>query len=138
VGSQFIQQFAEGGADEDTMKRMLEEALRATFRPEFLNRVDDTVVFHALTMGELEQIVTLQLESVRLRLAERKISLELTPAAIERLALDGFDPVFGARPLKRLIQREVVDRVATSIIRGEVGEGDTVTVDVGESGYSVL
>jgi len=138
VGSQYIQQFAEGGADEDTMKHMLEEALRATFRPEFLNRVDDTVVFHALTMAELEQIVSLQLESVRLRLAERKISLELTPAAIERLALDGFDPVFGARPLKRLIQREVVDRVATSIIRGEVGEGDTVTVDVGDSGFTVV
>ncbi len=137
VGSQFIQQFAEGGADEATMKRMLEEALRATFRPEFLNRVDDTVVFHALTMGELEQIVTLQLESVRARLAERKIGLELTPAAIERLALDGFDPVFGARPLKRLIQREVVDRVASAIIRGEVGEDDTVTVDVGESGFVV-
>ncbi len=138
VGSQYIQQFAEGGADEDTMKRMLEEALRATFRPEFLNRVDDTVVFHALTMGELEQIVTLQLESVQLRLAERKIGLELTPAAVERLALDGFDPVFGARPLKRLIQREVVDRVATAIIRGEVGEGDTVSVNVDESGFVVV
>jgi len=135
VGSQYIQQFAEGGADEDTMKRMLEEALRATFRPEFLNRVDDTVIFHALTMAELEEIVGLQLESVRLRLADRKIALELTPAAVERLALDGFDPVFGARPLKRLIQREVVDRVATAIIRGEVGEGDVVTVDVGDAGF---
>ena len=138
VGSQFIQQFAEGGADEESMKRMLEEALRATFRPEFLNRIDDTVIFHALTMDELAEIVVLQLENVRARLAERKIGLELTPAAIERLALDGFDPVFGARPLKRLIQREVVDRVATAIIRGEVGEGDTVTVDIGESGFSVL
>ena len=138
VGSQFIQQYAEGGADEESMKRMLEEALRSTFRPEFLNRVDDTVVFHALTMGELEQIVTLQLESVRLRLAERKLSLVLTPAAVERLALDGFDPVFGARPLKRLIQREVVDRVATSIIRGEAADGDTVTVDVDETGFMVV
>jgi ATP-dependent Clp protease ATP-binding subunit ClpB len=135
VGSQHIQAFAEGGADEETMKRMLEEALRTTFRPEFLNRVDDTVIFHALTMGELEQIVQLQLADVRARLAERKIGLELTQAAAERLALDGFDPVFGARPLKRLIQREVVDRVASAIIRGEVGEGSTVMVDVDESGY---
>ncbi len=137
VGSQHIQAFAEGGADEETMKRMLEEALRATFRPEFLNRVDDTVIFHALTMGELEQIVSLQLAGVRARLAERKVALELTPAAAERLAMDGFDPVFGARPLKRLIQREVVDRVASAIIRGEVGEGDTVTVDANDSGYVV-
>ncbi len=135
VGSQHIQTFAEGGADEETMKRMLEEALRATFRPEFLNRIDDTVIFHALTMSELEKIVELQLAGVRERLAERKIGLILEPAAAERLALDGFDPVFGARPLKRLIQREVVDRVAAAIIRGEVSEGDTVTVDAGESGY---
>ncbi len=134
VGSQYIQAFAEGGADEAEMNKMLQEALRATFRPEFLNRIDDTVVFHALTMAELERIVELQLAGVRGRLAERKIALELTPAAAERLAMDGFDPVFGARPLKRLIQREVVDRVAGAIIRGEVGEGDTVTVDVGEGG----
>ncbi|TLM97928.1 MAG: AAA family ATPase, partial [Actinobacteria bacterium] len=137
VGSQFIQAFAEGGADEDEMNKMLQEALRATFRPEFLNRIDDTVVFHALTMAELETIVGLQLAGVRARLAERKIGLELTPAAAERLAMDGFDPVFGARPLKRLIQREVVDRVAGAIIRGEVGEGATVTVDVGEGGFEL-
>ncbi len=135
VGSQYIQQFAEGGADEKQMNAMLQEALRATFRPEFLNRVDDTVVFHALTLDELAEIVELQLEMVRVRLAERKIALALTPAAIERLSLDGFDPVFGARPLKRLIQREVVDRVASAIIRGEVHEGDAVTVDVGDAGY---
>ena len=89
----------------------------------------------ALTMSELEKIVTLQLAGVRARLAERKIALEMMPAAAERLAMDGFDPVFGARPLKRLIQREVVDRVATAIIKGEVGEGDTVTVDVADDGY---
>jgi ATP-dependent Clp protease ATP-binding subunit ClpB len=137
VGSQFIQQFAEGGADEEQMNAMLQEALRATFRPEFLNRVDDTVVFHALTLDELAEIVVLQLEAVRVRLAERKIALELTPAAIERLSLDGFDPVFGARPLKRMIQREVVDRVANAIIRGNVHEGDTVTIGVGDDGYTV-
>jgi len=137
VGSQFIQQFAEGGADEKQMNEMLQEALRATFRPEFLNRIDDTVVFHALTLDELAQIVVLQLEAVRVRLAERKIALLLTDAAVERLSLDGFDPVFGARPLKRMIQREVVDKVAGAIIRGEVHEGDTVTVDVDEGGYVV-
>jgi len=137
VGSQFIQAFAEGGADEAETDQMLQEALRATFRPEFLNRVDDIVVFHALTMDEIAEIVGLQLESVRVRLAERKIGLELAPAAVERLAIDGFDPVFGARPLKRLIQREVIDRVAKAIIEGTVHEGDTVTVDVSGEGFTL-
>jgi ATP-dependent Clp protease ATP-binding subunit ClpB len=129
VGSQFITEFARSG-DEAAMRGMLEEALRATFRPEFLNRIDDVVVFHALSMEQLAKIVELQLALVRERLAERKISLTVTPAAAERLAMDGFDPVFGARPLKRLIQREVVDRVARELIEGRVGDGDTVTIDI--------
>jgi ATP-dependent Clp protease ATP-binding subunit ClpB len=112
------------------MRGMREEAPRATFRPEFLNRIDDVVVFHALSMEQLAKIVELQLALVRERLAERKISLTVTPAAAERLAMDGFDPVFGARPLKRLIQREVVDRVARELIEGRVGDGDTVTIDI--------
>jgi ATP-dependent Clp protease ATP-binding subunit ClpB len=135
VGSQFIQMFAEGGADESERDRMLQEALRATFRPEFLNRIDDIVTFHALGLDEIAEIVVLQLAEVRARLADRKIGLELTDAAIERLSLDGFDPVFGARPLKRMIQREVVDRVAKALIEGRVHEGDTVTIGVGEDGY---
>ena len=137
VGSQFIQMFAEGGATEEDRDRMLQEALRATFRPEFLNRVDDIVTFHALSLDQIARIVELQLEEVRARLAERKISLVLTDAAVERLSLDGFDPVFGARPLKRLIQREVVDLAARAMIEGRVHEGDTVTVDVGEAGYEI-
>ena len=135
VGSQYIQALAEGGADEEETDRMLQEALRATFRPEFLNRIDDVVIFHALTLDEIAKIVELQLAQVRARLAERKISLELTPSAVERLALDGFDPVFGARPLKRLIQREVIDRVAKAMIEGGVLEGSTVTIDADESGF---
>ncbi|HSK46904.1 MAG TPA: ATP-dependent chaperone ClpB [Coriobacteriia bacterium] len=138
VGSQYIQAFAEGGADETETDRMLEEALRATFRPEFLNRIDDVVTFHSLTLDEIAQIVDLQLEQVRLRLAERKIGLELTDAAVERLSLDGFDPVFGARPLKRLIQRQVVDRVAKALIEGRVHEGDTVRIDVADGEYVAL
>jgi ATP-dependent Clp protease ATP-binding subunit ClpB len=138
VGSQFIQMFAEGGSDKKEMDRMLQEALRATFRPEFLNRVDDVVIFHALSLEQIADIVVLQLEQVRARLAERKIALELTDAAVERLSLDGFDPVFGARPLKRLIQREVVDRVAKALIESRVHEGDTVTIGVGADGeYAV-
>jgi ATP-dependent Clp protease ATP-binding subunit ClpB len=134
VGSQHIQQFAEGGADEESMTRLLEEALRATFRPEFLNRIDDVVTFHALSLEQIADIVALQLEEVRGRLADRKIALVLTPAVAERLSLDGYDPVFGARPLKRLIQREVVDRVAKAMIEGRVREGDSVTIDLGADG----
>jgi len=129
VGSQYISEFTKSG-DETAMRAMLDEALRATFRPEFLNRVDDVVVFHSLSMEQLAEIVGLQLALVRQRLEERKIALEVTPAAAERLALDGFDPVFGARPLKRLIQREVVDRVARELIEGRVGDGDSVVIDV--------
>ena len=136
VGSQF-QQFVEQGNEEEA-KRLAEDALRSTFRPEFLNRVDDIVVFHQLSMEQVERIVELQLALVRARLAERKITLELTPAAVERISLDGFDPVYGARPLKRVIQREVVDRVAKAMIDGTVSEGDSVTVDIGEDGELVL
>ncbi len=132
VGSQF-QQFVEQGNEEDAA-RLAEEALRATFRPEFLNRVDDIVVFHQLAMEQIEKIVDLQLAKVRERLAERKIGLVLTPAAIERIGLDGFDPVYGARPLKRVIQREVVDGVAKALIDGSVHEGATVTVDLDDAG----
>ena len=130
VGSQYITELAKGGGDYDQMKALVEEALRATFRPEFLNRVDDTVVFHALSLDDVAAIMEIQLGIVRQRLAERKISLEVTPAAAERIAIDGFDPVFGARPLKRVIQREVVDRVAKALIEGAVAEGDTVTIDI--------
>ena len=137
VGSQFVQELAKEG-DPAKMKALVEDALRATFRPEFLNRVDDIVVFESLSMAQIAQIVDLQLEVVRKRLAERKVTLMMLPAAVEHIALDGFDPVYGARPLKRVIQREVVDRVAKAIIDGSVREGSTVTVDVADDGEIVV
>ncbi len=88
------------------------------------------MVFHSLSLEQIGVIVELQLEIVRARLAERKIDLVVTPTAVERVAMEGFDPVYGARPLKRVIQREIVDRVAKALISGGVLEGDTVTVDV--------
>ncbi len=136
VGSQFIQEFARSG-DEDAMKLAIEEAMRHTFRPEFLNRIDDIVVFHALSLDQIGVIVEIQLRKVRDRLAERKIELVVEPAALERIAFDGFDPVYGARPLKRVIQREVVDRVAKALIEGTVHEGDTVTIDLVEGELDV-
>mgnify|MGYP002509773043 CR=1 FL=1 len=131
VGSQFIREFAEHG-DEKQMQQAIDGALRGTFRPEFLNRIDDTVIFNALSLGSIEPIVNLQLEDVRARLAERRIHLVVTPAAMQQLSLDGYDPVFGARPLKRLIQKEIVDRIANEMVRGNVMEGAKVTIDLND------
>ena len=107
----------------------MQENLRATFRPEFLNRIDDVITFKPLSSENIESIVALQIKDVQARLADRRIELEVKPAAIESLAIDGFDPVYGARPLKRLVQREVVDRVANEIVAGRVMEGSKVTID---------
>ena len=131
VGSQFIAG-ANAQSDPEELQRKVNDALRQTFKPEFLNRIDDVVVFHALGLSDIEKIVDIQLKDVRARLARERITLELTPEAKQSLALDGLDPVYGARPLKRLIQRQVVDNVANLIIDGKAGEGDTVKVDVGD------
>ena len=131
VGSQFIAG-ANAQSDPDEVQRKVNDALRQTFKPEFLNRIDDVVVFHALGLSDIEKIVDIQLKDVRERLAKERITLELTPAAKQSLAFDGLDPVYGARPLKRLIQRQVVDNVANLIIDGKVGEGDVVRIDVGD------
>ncbi|WP_273396211.1 ATP-dependent chaperone ClpB [Thermophilibacter mediterraneus] len=130
VGSQFIAG-ANASIDPEEVQRAVNNALRQTFKPEFLNRIDDVVVFHPLGLEDIERIVDIQLRDVRERLERDRIQLELTPAAKQSLALDGLDPVYGARPLKRLIQRQVVDSVANLIIDGALGEGDVVRVDVG-------
>jgi len=111
------------------MKADVLEALRQHFRPEFLNRVDEVVVFHSLTREQLKQIVGIQLQRLRARLAERKIEIELTEAALEHFAHTGFDPVYGARPLKRLLQRELETALGRKIIAGEIHEQTRVTVD---------
>lgn len=118
------------------LNNKINDALRSTFRPEFLNRIDEVITFNPLSIAAMEPIVGLQLADVRERLADRRIDLVVTPAAMEHLAIDGYDPVYGARPLRRLIQREVTDRVATEIINGTVHDGATVTVDIdGEGQY---
>ena len=116
------------------LQNMVNDALRATFRPEFLNRIDDIVTFDELTIADMEPIVDLQLADVRKRLEDRRVTLDVTSAAREALAIDGYDPVFGARPLKRLIQREVVDRIAEQVVRGNVLEHDHVLIDVSPEG----
>lgn len=134
IGSQHIldyqMQSAVDGEDHyDAMREKVMEALRAHFRPEFLNRIDETVVFHALKASELKQIVTIQLSILNKRLADRKIEVKPTDAASEWLANTGYDPVYGARPLKRLIQREIENPLALKLLEGEFNDGDTITID---------
>ena len=136
VGSQFIAGAGAEGFNEESRKQVM-EALRSSFRPEFLNRIDDVVVFQPLGLEDIEHIVDIQLKDVRSRLANERMTLELSEAAKQSLALDGLDPVYGARPLKRLIQRRVVDQVANLIIAGELSEGDTVLIDTDENGNLV-
>ena len=132
VGSNAIAELS--GKDNEAMKREVDEAMRATFRPEFLNRIDGIVVFHPLGMAQIEKIVDIQLADVRARLAKERMTLDIAPSAKQMLAVGGLDPVFGARPLKRLIQTEVVDTIAEAIIDGRVREGDQITVDVDSDG----
>ena len=140
LGSQYIQAQFAGITPEnrdhvigDTKEKVM-EMLKKTIRPEFLNRIDDIVVFHPLGMAQIEKIVDIQLADVRARLAKERMTLAITPAAKQMLAVGGLDPVFGARPLKRLVQREVVDAIAAAIIDGTVREGDQVTVDASKDG----
>ena len=132
VGSKAIADLS--GKDEEEMRHQVDAAMAQTFRPEFFNRIDDIVVFHPLGMAQIEKIVDIQLADVHARLAKERMTLAITPAAKQMLAVGGLDPVFGARPLKRLVQREVVDAIAAAIIDGTVREGDQVTVDVDKDG----
>jgi len=132
IGSQHIVELGESERDE--MVRRVEEALRAHFKPEFLNRVDETIIFRQLGRAEIGRIVEIQLARVRKLLAERRIELEFTPEAMRLLADKGYDPHYGARPLKRVVQRMVQDPLALKILEGEFPEGSKVTVDARLSG----
>ena len=111
------------------MKRQVTDALRAQFRPEFLNRIDEIIVFHALSEADLEQIVELLLTGLERRLLEQDLRIELTPAARGLIVREGTDPAFGARPLKRTIQRLVENPLARALLKGEFSPGDTIKVD---------
>jgi ATP-dependent Clp protease ATP-binding subunit ClpB len=108
------------------------------FKPEFLNRLDDLVVFHALATEELTQIVDIQVSRLAKRLAQRRLSLEVSPSARDWLALNGFDPVYGARPLRRLVQSAIGDQLAKELLGGEIRDGDTVMVDVVEDNSGLM
>ena len=130
IGSQYILDIAGDDTQYDEMRSRVTDALRNSFRPEFLNRVDEIIIFHALMKSQLRDIVKIQTKRLERRLEERKMSLKLSEAALDFLADVGYDPTYGARPLKRAIQREVETQIAKSILRGEFTEGDTIFVDV--------
>jgi ATP-dependent Clp protease ATP-binding subunit ClpA len=119
---------ARDARNDDARKRLL-DALRSVFRPEFLNRVDDIIVFNALTKEHLTQIVDIQLANVGRLLKDRKITLEFTPAAKDRIISEGYEPQYGARPMRRAIQRLVQDPLALKVIQGDFADGDVILVD---------
>ena len=131
LGSQYLADSALGADREITegVRREVMDALRAHFRPEFLNRVDEIIFFHALSQEHLKKIVEIQIAGLMKRLEERKIHVQLTDAAKDVLVREGYDPAYGARPLKRTIQRRVLDPLALRVLEGDFAEGDTIVVD---------
>jgi ATP-dependent Clp protease ATP-binding subunit ClpB len=128
IGSQWIMDLGE--KDYEEMKRRVMDAVKAHFKPEFLNRIDELIIFHGLGLEEIKAIVEIQVKKLQQRLLERRIQLKLTDKAKEWLAKEGFDPAYGARPLKRVIQKEIQDQLALKILEGKFKEGDIITADI--------
>lgn len=135
IGSHYIQELVN---DEEEMRRKVNEILRAEFRPEFLNRIDETIIFRPLSKLQLKMIVDIQIDHLRKRIHDRNMELELSDKAGENLAELGYDPVYGARPLRRTIQKYIQDPLANDILKGKFKEGDTITVDTDENGNFVF
>jgi ATP-dependent Clp protease ATP-binding subunit ClpB len=135
IGSQFI---ADPALEEKAKREAVMGVVRTTFKPEFLNRLDDVILFDALTTEELSEIVDLQVASLGRRLGERRLILSVTPAAREWLALTGFDPVYGARPLRRLVQAAIGDQLARALLSGEISDGDKIVVDRDENADALI
>jgi ATP-dependent Clp protease ATP-binding subunit ClpB len=136
IGSPQILEMSRSGAEQEQIRQAVFNRLQEHFRPEFLNRVDDIIVFHALEREQVARIAEIQLDRLRERLAQRRIRLELSPAALEQLAAVGYDPVFGARPLKRAIQQQIETPLSRKIISGEVAEGTTVGLEPAAGGFT--
>ncbi len=135
IGSQWMQDLS---LSEEERQQKTMEALRMTFRPEFLNRVDDIINFRALTIGDISKIIEIQIRLIQKRLAERKIHLELTDKTREYISAEGYSPIYGARPLKRALQRLIEDKLASKILEGDIGEGDNITADMDEDSKIVF
>jgi ATP-dependent Clp protease ATP-binding subunit ClpB len=135
IGSQWIRDLA-GEENEARMRERVTEALKTEFLPEFLNRVDEVVIFHPLGREHIKAIVELQLKDLQKRLAERRLALTLTEAAKQRLADEGYDPVYGARPLRRVIQQRIENPLSLRLLEGDYSEGQTIKVDADGGGFT--
>ncbi|WP_066425614.1 ATP-dependent chaperone ClpB [Anabaena sp. 4-3] len=136
IGSEYILDVSGDDSQYETMRNRVMDALRSHFRPEFLNRVDDIILFHTLSRGEMREIIRIQLKRVENLLREQKISFEISPAACDFLVERGYDPVYGARPLKRSIQREIENPIATKLLENTFIAGDTIYIDKGDNGLT--
>ena len=125
-----------GAEKDEDIRSALKELLKQSFRPEFLNRIDETVIFNRLGKNEIAKIVDIQLSRLSARLSERKVTLTLSAGAKSFLAERGYDPLFGARPLKRIIQSELENPLARAIIAGKINEGENITVDKADGGLT--
>jgi ATP-dependent Clp protease ATP-binding subunit ClpB len=132
IGSQYIHEYSTQGGDEELMRKRVEEELHRQFRPEFLNRIDDVIIFHSLDLGQIKQIIGIQLRRLEAMIAERGLTLEISDAAKEHIAREGYDPAFGARPLKRALQRLIIDPLAMRLLDGTFKPGDTVFVNMND------
>jgi ATP-dependent Clp protease ATP-binding subunit ClpB len=129
IGSQAIQQISQSGGHEDDIRDAVKEALNQSFLPEFLNRIDEVIIFHPLKRDQIGKIVDLQLKRLERQLAQQGISLSISTAARNAIAAEGYDPVFGARPLKRVIQQRIQNQLATELLKGSIAEGQAVRID---------
>jgi ATP-dependent Clp protease ATP-binding subunit ClpB len=134
VGSEYIHNFSKGQLSEDEMQRAVESELHQRFKPEFLNRIDDVIVFHSLDKAQIKQIIGIQLKKLAKLIEERGLTIEISDGAKDRIADEGYDPAFGARPLKRALQRLIIDPLAIRLLDGTFKPGDTVFVNAGASG----
>jgi ATP-dependent Clp protease ATP-binding subunit ClpB len=128
IGSQMIQQISQEGGTEEDIREAVRGALQTSFLPEFLNRIDETIVFHPLDRAQIRQIAHLQVKRVAQQLEAHGMRLEVTDEAIDAIAREGYDPTYGARPLKRVIQQQIQNPLASEILKGRFGEGSTVRV----------
>jgi len=136
IGSQFITNF--GGTDYENMRKEVSEAVKLHFKPEFLNRIDEIIIFRSLSADDIKHIAELQLAILATRVKDKKIELIFTDKIKDMITKEGYDPIYGARPLKRLIQKKLQDALAMMVLKGEIKEGDSITVDTDARGEVIF
>jgi ATP-dependent Clp protease ATP-binding subunit ClpB len=129
IGSQLIQEITQEGGTEDEIREAVTQTLNTRFLPEFLNRIDETLIFHPLGQSQIRKIVELQMKRLEKQLQEKGVELEVTTAAIDEVAKEGYDPAYGARPLKRVIQQRIQNPLAVEILKKEMPEGSRLKID---------